>query len=99
MMMKTQINTVHEEKYSDGSRILGVLANYSIDGSWKDSLIYIYRNNVYIFFTTIVDMIDYLMYADKKTLRAYMEESEFDKFFDSDEIDGEFKNVLRWVKE
>lgn len=95
--MKTFIKTIHEETYSDGSRTLGVLQNYSSTGDWKESIIYIYREEVYIFFNTIIEMIDYLLYSDKKTYRAYLKEDIFDKFYD-DGINGKFSDILEWIK-
>lgn len=96
--MKTIIKTVHEEQYSDGSRTLGVLFNQSIiDGEWNESLIYVYREGMYIFFNTMVEMIDYILYADKRVKRAYLEEDKFDQYYDSDVIDGKFSDVLEWL--
>lgn len=94
--MKTRIKTAHEEEYSDKSRTLGVLLNYSDDDNWKDSLIYIYRDGRYIFFNTIIDMIDYLLYSETKVKRAYMEELKFDEFFDAPYINGKFTEHLIW---
>ena len=94
--MRTRIKTVHEEEYSDKSRTLGVLLNYSSIEVWKDSLIYIYRDGMYIFFNTMIDMIDYLLYADNKIKRAYMDEETFDTYYDAESIDGKFSDVLKW---
>lgn len=94
--MKTKIKTAHEEEYSDNSRTLGVLLNYSIADDWKDSLVYIYREGMYIFFNTIVDMIDYLLYGDNKVKRAYMDEEEFDSYYDAEYVDGSFSEKLKW---
>jgi hypothetical protein len=96
--MKTQIKTIHEEEYStETKRIIGVLYNYSVEvnNDWQDSLIYIYRDGIYIFFETLIEMLDYLMYAEKKVKRAYLEESEFDKYYDSI-IDDSFTKKLKW---
>jgi hypothetical protein len=95
--MKTHIKTVHEEEYSDKSRTLGVLLNYSDLDKWKDSLVYIYRDGMYIFFNTIIDMIDYLLYGENKMKRAYMDEEEFDKYYDDDFIEGTFSEKLKWT--
>jgi hypothetical protein len=99
--MKTNITTAHEEEYSDGSKTLGVLFNYSDDGNFKEGLIYIYKkgiykNGMYIFFNTMIDMMDYLLYAETKVQRAYMEEDEFDKYYDADYIQGKFSDLLAW---
>jgi hypothetical protein len=95
--MKTRIKTVHEEEYSDKSRTLGVLLNYSDVDQWKDSLVYIYRDGMYIFFNTMVDMIDYLLYGESKMKRAYMPEEEFDNYYDTDFIEGKFTELLKWT--
>jgi len=94
--MKTNITTAHEEEYSDGSRTLGVLFNYSDDGKFKEGLIYIYKKGMYIFFNTMIDMMDYLLYAETKVQRAYMEEDEFDGYYDADYIQGKFSDLLKW---
>lgn len=94
--MKTRIKTAHEEEYSDNSRTLGVLLNYSTTDDWKDSLIYVYREGMYIFFNTIVDMIDYLLYGDNKVKRAYMDEETFDSYYDAEFIEGTFIEKLTW---
>ncbi len=96
MTMKTKIKTAHEEEYSDNSRTLGILLNYSITGDWKDSLIYVYREGMYIFFNTIIDMIDYLLYGDNKVKRAYMDEESFDLYYDAEFIEGTFTEKLTW---
>lgn len=101
-MLITQIKTVHEEEYSsegqysDKGRIIGILLNYSIENNgFEESFVYIFRENVYIFFNTIIEMLDYLMYSNKNVKRAYMEESEFDLYYD-DNINGKFTEKLKW---
>mgnify|MGYP005849345659 CR=1 FL=1 len=95
--MKTVITTAHEEEYSNNSRTLGVLLNLDLDGKRVDSLIYIYRNGMYIFFNTIMDMNDYLLYGDfGKTKRAYLSEKDFDGYYDSQAIQGLFAENLSW---
>ena len=95
--MRSKLKTAHEEEYSDKSRVLGVLINHSIDDIWKESFTYIYKEGMYIFFDTIIDMIDYLLYGEVKMKRAYMEETEFDKLYDAEYIDGSFREQLKWV--
>ena len=51
---------------------------------------------MYIFFNTMVEMIDYVLYADTRVKRAYMEEEVFDQHYDKD-IDGKFSDVLEWL--
>lgn len=96
--MKTLITTAHEEQYSDGSRTLGVLFNYSESVDFKESLIYIYHNSNYIFFDTMIDMMNYLLYGDRDDdiKRAYMNEEEFDSYYDADFIKGKFTEKLSW---
>jgi hypothetical protein len=101
--MKTYLKTVHAEEYSDGSKTLGILLNYDDDG-FQESFPYIYnqKNTMYIFFNTIIDMMDYLLYGEmhgeSKMKRAYMEEIEFDKLYDIDFLNGIFKENLSWVE-
>jgi len=102
--MKTQLQSVHEETYSDGSKTLGILLNYNEDQTFKESFTFIFNNEkkIYIFFSTIIDMIDYLLYGEmqgeSKMKRAYMEEVEFDKYDDADFINSKFSEVLTWVE-
>lgn len=96
--MKTKLKTVHEESYSDNSRTIGILLNYSLDVANKDvSYVYIYRDNMYIIFDTIIDTIDYLLYGEKKMKRSYLPENEFDSFYDADYIEGELNDYLTWT--
>lgn len=95
--METVITTAHEEEYSNKTRTLGVLLNLDMEGKRVDSLVYIYRKGMYIFFNTIMDMNDYLLYGDfGKTRRAYMSEDEFDRYYDSRAIQGLFSENLTW---
>ena len=100
--MKTHIKTAHEEEFTNSKekKIIGVLFNYSSDvehDGWKESFIYVYKEGMYIFFDTIVEMMDYLLYGEKKMKRAYMEEEEFDKFYDTPHIEGKFGEALSWT--
>jgi hypothetical protein len=97
--MKTYLKTVHAEEYSDGSRTLGILLNYDDDG-FQESFPYIYhrKNTMYIFFNTMVDLFDYILYGESKMKRAYMEETEFDKLYDADFINDKFNGELTWVE-
>jgi len=51
---------------------------------------------MYIFFETIIDMIDYILYGEKKMKRAYLSEIDFDELYDSD-LDDTFDKKIRWV--
>jgi len=95
--LKTYLNTVHEEKYSDGNRTLGVLLNYNDDSNFKESFIYVYREGMYIFFDTMIEMAEYLLYGEKKMKRAYVTEADFDKLYDAQFLNGKFSEILKWV--
>lgn len=102
MKNKTFIKTVHEEEYSDG-RILGVLINHVFKDSGCEieiinSFTYLFReeSQMYIFFETIVDLNDYLLYGDNKVKKAYLKEEKFDEFYDN-KIEGNFNDTLKWV--
>ena len=100
--MQTKIRTAHEEDYrqSDNkTKTIGVLENYSVgsDKFWKESFVYVYNDGMYIFFDSIINMFDYLLYGSDKMNRAYMEEVEFDKYYDAETIDDIFKEKLEWV--
>ncbi len=94
--MKTKIKTIHEEQYGEGGRILGVLHNFGVDVEFNDSFIYTYNEEMYIFFNTIVEMNEYLLYGDTNINRAYMKEEDFDLLYDY-WFDGEFNDKLKWV--
>jgi len=101
--MKTKVRTAHEEQYvqSEKNKTIGVLENYSFgsDKFWKESFVYVYHEGMYIFFDTIINMFDYLLYGSNKMHRAYMEEDEFDGYYDADFIDGIFRDKLEWISE
>ncbi len=94
--MKTKIKTIHEEQYGEGGRIIGVLQNYQIDGDFKESFIYTYNEEMYIFFNTIVEMNEYLLYGDANIKRAYMKEEDFDLLYDF-EFEEKFTDKLNWL--
>ena len=100
--MKTKIREIHSEEYSDNTKTLGVLLNYSIDTEhkdWHDSLIYVYNHErkTYVFFNTLIEMIDYQFYGDRKIKCAYLNEAEFDNYFDAEYLDDKFSEILKWV--
>jgi len=96
--MKTFIKTAHEEEYSNKSNALGVLLNVDESGNRVDSLVYIYRDNkkLYIFFNTITDMNEFLLYGDGKMQRAYVTEEDFDAIYDLGYIEGKISDQLVW---
>jgi hypothetical protein len=96
------IQTIHEETYSDG-KTLGILLNYDFyEGKMKkyNSFAYYFRETeeggMYIFFESIVDMNDYMLYGDNKVKRAYMKEDDFDILYDTN-MGGVFEDHLKWV--
>jgi len=101
--MKTRIITAHEEQHTNVNGInnvlkfVGIITNIDPNYNRIDSFCYIFNenNNNYIFFNTIIDLIDYMLYGDKKVKRAYMKEKEFDEFYDNG-IEGEFNDYLNW---
>jgi len=95
--MKTFIRTAHEEEYSNKSRTLGVLLIVDKDFKRVDSLVYIYRDGMYIFFNTIMEMNDYLLYGETKAKRAYLSEDDFDMLYDAPYIEGNFIDHLTWT--
>lgn len=99
--MKTNIKEIHTESFSDGSRTLGILFNYSNeDNNFKESLVYAFRNTeeggIYVFYETMFDMWTFLLHGDNKMKRAYMRENEFDEIFDAPYIEGRFSEKLIW---
>lgn len=97
--MKTKIKTIHEEQYSDGSKTLGILLNYNEDENYKESFVYVFnhKTTTYIFFNTMIDMFDFLFYGENKMKRAYMEELEFDGYYNAEHINGKFIEILIWI--
>lgn len=98
--MTTKIITAHEEHYSIGNetqKIVGILTNINNDGNRINSFPYIFdcEKNIYIFFNTIVDMNDYILYGDRKIKRAYMRENTFDSYYDNG-VQNEFNDILDW---
>jgi len=94
--MKTYIITAHEEEYSNKTRTLGVLLNVDDNNERIDSLTYIYHSGMYIFFNTIIEMNEYLLYGDKKMKRAYLTEEDFDVYYDGT-IESKFSEHLNWI--
>ena len=96
--MKTRIKSKHYEEVSDDkSRALGVLLNQSLDNSWDECLFYIFNNETqtYIFFKFMSHVFKYLI-GETNIERAYIDEDDFDKYYDAEFIDGEFSNKLKW---
>ena len=94
--MNTTLITAHEENFSDNSKTIGVLLNIDENKNKLDSFTYIYRKEIYVFFETIIEMNEYLLYGDNKIKRAYMSENEFDKLYDNP-INGLFREHIKWT--
>jgi hypothetical protein len=99
--MKTTINTIHEEKISQGDmqRVIGMLLNYADENEeeeWKNTYPYVYNKGTYIFFITIMDTMNYLLYGEKDIKRAYLKEDEFDALYDQDSFEGKFEENVVW---
>lgn len=98
--MKTKIRCIHEEEFVGADKTIGVLFNYSIEDhqkGWKDSYPYYYKDGVYIFFITIMDLVNYLLYGESDIKRSYLKEETFDKYYEMEYIDGSFKDILEWM--
>lgn len=107
--MKTRLKTAHEEDYISGDikKTFGILFNYSIstnidntaDIERMDSYVYVFNPKTarYTFFNTIIDMINSQLYGDEKIKRAYMDEWEFDEYYDAPFIEGTFGEKLNWI--
>jgi hypothetical protein len=98
--MLTSIKTIHEEQQlHEDNKNIGVLLNYNNNMSWSETLFFLYKNEMYIFFETITELIDYTIYGlgDKGIKRAYVKEHVFDAFYDSSgQIEGSFKDNIMW---
>jgi len=97
--MKTKIKTIHEEvQNTDSDKSVGVLLNSEVNGVFNEALFFIYRNNMYIFFETLTDLINYNLYGEDENIRrAYVKEELFDNLYDIDQIDGKFSENIEWV--
>jgi len=96
--MKTHLKLVHNEEFSDKSRELGVLLNYSDeDPNWRDSFIFLYHDERYLFFNTMYDLFNHMLNGARDITYAPMSEEDFDKYDDAEFIDGKFTDVLVWV--
>jgi hypothetical protein len=100
--MRTKLKSAHEEQYSDGSKTLGIIFNYSLEvenDGWKESFAFIFNheNNMYIFFDTMFDMFNYLLNGVYNIRCAYMEEDEYDSYYDAPYIEDKFANILKWI--
>jgi len=100
--MKTVLKTIHEEKYPGDNKSIGIIINFSGEfldpNEFSESFVYIYNKGIYIIFDTMIDMFDYLLNGDIKTRRAYIEELEYDRYYDNP-FEGKFGEKLEWIEE
>jgi hypothetical protein len=96
MKIKSYIQTAHAEETPDSPYTIGVIFNYDEDGNRLDSFPYLYKDEIYVFFNTIIELIEYLIYNNKNINRSYLKEVVFDNYYDN-HIDGLFKDVLEWI--
>jgi hypothetical protein len=95
--MKTKIKTIHEESQPGSDLGVGVLYNYEVDGVWYDTLFFYYKKDIYVFFNTITDLINHVLYGEKDTINsAYVKEELFDQLYDANNIDGSFRDCIVW---
>jgi hypothetical protein len=52
---------------------------------------------MYIFFDTMFDMFNYLLNGVYNIRCAYMEEDEYDSYYDAPYIEDKFANILKWI--
>ena len=100
--MTTHVKEIHNEQFSDGRYTIGIILNYSSEvqfEGWKETFVYSFEHerNMYTFYETIFDMLNYLLYHEDKKKRAFMTDEEFESYCDAPEIDGKFSDRLKWV--
>lgn len=97
--MTTHIREIHNEQFSDGRYTIGILLNEDDDRTWKETFAYVYEHerNMYTFYETIFDMLNFLLYREDKMKRAYMSDEEFEGFCDAPHIEGKFSDNFKWV--
>lgn len=98
MIPYSKIQTIHEESMADSDNIIGILINEYDQELRPDSFIYIYKasTHMYIFFNTMVEMIDYYFYGNDRCKRAYLKETTFDDMYGRI-LDGKFRDLLEWT--
>jgi hypothetical protein len=96
--MKTIIQTIHEEvQKGDVDRTIGVLYNPCIETKKYETLFYIYRKEIYVFFKTVTDLVNYGLYGEQVDVsRAYVKEEDFDHFYNVSHLDDFFSQKITW---
>jgi hypothetical protein len=100
--MTTHIREIHNEKFSDGRYTIGILLNYSSEiehEGWKETFAFVFEHerNMYTFYETIFDMLNFLLYREDKMKRAFMSDEEFEGYCDAPYIEDTFSSHLSWV--
>ena len=98
-MKKYKLITIHEESLSE-NETLCVFLNVNItDETDKESVIGIYDKSteIYLFFNTIKELIDYRYYSVRVMQRAYYKEVLFDEYYDNGG-DHLLSDVLEYIK-
>jgi hypothetical protein len=97
-MIYSKIKTIHEEEIPDSVVTIGILVNESDDMLRPESFIYIYKKDtkMYIFFNTMVEMIDFYFYGNDRCKRAYVKEDTFDKMY-GEFLTDKFVNLIEWT--
>lgn len=100
MIAYSKIRTIHEEDIPDSDNTIGILINEYDQALRPESFIYIYKKatKMYIFFNTMVEMIDYYYYGNDRCLRAYVKESAFDTMYGTKNLTDKFVNLIEWTK-
>ena len=97
--MTTHIREIHNEKFSDGRYTIGILLNENDDRTWKETFAFVFEHerNMYTFYETIFDMLNFLLYREDKMKRAFMSDEEFEGYCDAQYIEDTFSSHLSWV--
>ena len=104
--MKTHIRVLYTQKFENNSHNeFGLLLNYGGDydiqnkskPQWNEPFAFLYKGGVYIIFSTLSELFDFMIYGDNKVLRAYLEESEFDLFYSPKGFEGTFRDHLNFI--
>ena len=100
--MKLKLTTGYTERYSneDLNKELGIITSYDLESPELvivESVPYIYRNENYIFFKSLLNLFDYYLNGSLYIERAYLTEEDFDKYYDMEFLEEKFSEKLEWV--
>ena len=98
-MKKYKLITIHEESLSENETLCVFLNVNNYDDNDKESVIGIYDKSteIYLFFNTIKELIDYRYYSVRVMQRAYYKEELFDEYYDNGS-DKLLSNILEYLK-